>query len=175
MRHLTKAALILAASLTAPAIAKDAPHIAAGLWESAIQVNGLALGTMQMCMDGSPESMAANLRARANRPRPSATCDKPVSTPVPGGRRTEISCTIDGRVSHDVIVTTGDMQTHMHADATMTPEGGPEIRNVIDMHRTGECPADMKPGDTKAQMDSNALANMAQAFAKKPPAPAPAQ
>jgi hypothetical protein len=163
------------ALLAAPAMAQDTSHIVAGLWESAIQVNGVALGTMQMCMDGSPETMAANLRARSNRPRPSATCDKPVTTPVPGGRRTEISCTIDGRVSHDVIVTTGDMHTHMHAEATMTAEGAPEVRNVIDLHRTGDCPAGMKPGDTKANMDSNAMANIAQAFAKKPPAPTPAQ
>jgi hypothetical protein len=166
-----KGLVMTAVLLAGPAMAQDVPHVMAGLWESAIQIKGVALGSMQMCMDGSPATMAANLRARANRPRPSVTCDKPIVTPVPGGHRTEVTCTVDGRVSHDIMVLTGDMQTHMHADATVRTEGQPEVTTSMDMRRTGECPADMKPGDTRAHMDPDAIAGLASAFGGKPPKP----
>jgi hypothetical protein len=175
MRHLTKAILILGAGLAAPVMAQDVPRMMAGLWESTVQMNGVALGTVQMCMDASPETMAANLRARTNSPRTPSTCDKPVTTLVPEGHKFELSCTSEGHTHRQVVVLTGDLQSHMHVDMTLSRDGGPGIRNQIDMHRTGECPADMKPGDTKTSMDSNAIANLAQAFAKKPAATAPAQ
>ena len=170
MAHPMKTALILAAGLALPALAQDGSRLQPGLWESAIQMNGVALGTMQMCMDGSPETMAANLRARAAQAQAKADCTKPDNSLVPGGRRIEVSCTTDGHVMHSVMTLTGDMQTHMHVSATTSRDGGQDIKNDMDMRRSGECPAGMKPGDTKVQMDPNSLGAMAKAFGRTPPA-----
>jgi hypothetical protein len=136
------------------------PHIEAGLWETGMEVSGIKM-TSQVCMDGSD---AASRRAFVppSREQASATadrsCEKQDIHPIPGGYSVDTTCSTRGRVTHVAGKVTGDFRTRYTLDMTVEQEGRPAQPMHMESRRVGACPAGMKPGEARTQMDQGAIA-----------------
>jgi hypothetical protein len=136
------------------------PHIEAGLWETGMDVSGIKLNT-QICMDGTE---ASSRRAFAPPSREQAqaaadrNCEKQDIHPIPGGYSVNTTCTnSQGRVTHVAGTVTGDFKTHYTMDMTVDNNGRSQAMHM-ESHRVGVCPADMRPGEARTQMDSAGIA-----------------
>ena len=118
-----------------------------------MDVSGIKM-TSQVCMDGSE---AGNRRAFAppSRDRTGAQpeCEKQDVHPIPGGYAVNTTCTNRGRVTHVSGKLTGDFRTHYVMDMTVDVDGRPGQTMHTESRRIGACPAGMKPGEVRTQMD----------------------
>ncbi|MGZ3276749.1 MAG: DUF3617 domain-containing protein, partial [Caulobacteraceae bacterium] len=133
------------------------PHIEAGLWESGMEVSGIKM-TSQVCMDGSD---AINRRAFAPPSRERAAqpdCEKQDVHPIPGGYAVNTTCTSKGHLTHIAGKLTGDFRTHYTMDMTVEQDGRPAQTMHTESRRVGACPAGMKPGEARTQMDQGGMA-----------------
>lgn len=131
------------------------PHIEAGLWESGVDVSGIKM-TSQICMDGSDlasrRALTPQSRERANgAARPE--CGKQDVHPIPGGYAVNTTCTNGGHITHIAGKLTGDFRTHYAMDMTIDQDGRPAQSMHTESRRIGACPAGMKPGEVRSQMD----------------------
>jgi hypothetical protein len=105
-------------------------------------------------MDGSD---AVNRRAFTppSRERTGAQpeCEKQDVHPIPGGYAVNTTCTNRGRVTHVAGKLTGDFRTHYTMDMTIDQYGQPGQTIHTASRRIGVCPAGMKPGEVRTQMD----------------------
>jgi hypothetical protein len=136
------------------------PHIVAGLWETGVDVSGMKV-TTQICMDGSEASSRRAFTPPSREQAQAAaerSCEKQDIHPIPGGYSVETICTNRGRVTHVSGTVTGDFRTRYATDMTIVSDGRPPQSMHLEAHRVGECPAGMKPGETRTQMDQGAMA-----------------
>jgi hypothetical protein len=136
------------------------PHIEAGLWETGMEVSGIKLNT-QVCMDGT-EASSRRAFAPPSREQASAAaernCEKQDIHPIPGGYSVNTTCTNQGRVTHVSGTVTGDFKTHYKMDMTVENNGRPPQVMHMESHRVGACPAGMRPGEARTQMDQSGIA-----------------
>lgn len=136
------------------------PHVEAGLWETGLEISGFKM-TTQICMDGSeassrrafmpPSREQAAARAEQN-------CEKQDVHPIPGGYSVDASCTSQGRRTHVVGTVTGDFRTRYVMDMTVENDGRPPQPIHTESRRVGPCPAGMRPGEARTQMDQGGIA-----------------
>ena len=136
------------------------PHVEAGLWETGMDLSGIKV-TSQVCMDGSeassrrafmpPSREQAQARAEQN-------CEKQDVHPIPGGYAINATCTNQGRLTHIAGKVTGDFKTHYTLDMTVDRDGRPSQPMHMESRRVGACPAGMKPGEARTQMDQGGIA-----------------
>jgi hypothetical protein len=166
--RVSKSALIAAGVLLGLPLVVSAqpagPHVEAGLWESGMDVNGFKM-TTQICMDGT-EASSRRAFAPQNRGREADenTCEKQDIHPIPGGYSVDTTCTNRGRVTRVSGKVTGDFKTHYMMDMVVNMQGQPPQPMHMESHRVGACPAGMKPGEARTQMDQGG-AGMAAAIA----------
>jgi hypothetical protein len=136
------------------------PHIEAGLWETGMDVSGIKM-TSQVCMEGS-EASSRRAFTPPSREQASAAaernCEKQDIHAIPGGYSVNTTCTNQGRVTHVSGTVTGDFKTHYTMDMTVENNGRPPQPMHMDMRRVGACPAGMKPGEARTQMDQGSMA-----------------
>jgi hypothetical protein len=163
--RLSKPLLIAAGVLLAMPLVVSAqpagPHVEAGLWESGMDFNGVKLSS-QICLDGS-EMASRNALSPPNRDQSAAaerSCEKQDIHPIPGGYSVNTICTTRGRVTHVSGTVMGDFKTRYAMDMTIESGGRPPQPIHMDAHRVGACPAGMKPGEARTQMDPGAMAAM---------------
>jgi len=136
------------------------PHVEAGLWESGMDIQGIKM-TTQICMDGS-EASSRRAFAPQNRGRPGAAaenpCEKQDIHPIPGGYSVDTTCTSRGRTTHVSGKVTGDFKTRYTIDMVVNSEGQPPQPMHMESRRVGACPAGMKPGEARTNMDQGGIA-----------------
>jgi len=157
---LIAAGVLLAAPLVVSA-QPTGPHIEAGLWETGMDVSGIKM-TTQICMDGSEASSRRALTPPSREQASAAAernCEKQDVHPIPGGYSVDTTCTSRGRVTHVSGTVTGDFRTHYTMDMTVDSNGRTQPMHM-ESHRVGACPAGMKPGEARTQMDQGGLAAM---------------
>jgi hypothetical protein len=136
------------------------PHIEAGLWETGMDVSGIKM-TTQICMDGS-EASSRSAFAPPSREQASAAaernCEKQDIHPIPGGYSIDSTCTRQGRVTHVSGKVTGDFRSHYTMDMTVENNGRPARPMHMESRRVGACPAGMRPGEARTQMDQGGMA-----------------
>jgi hypothetical protein len=137
------------------------PHIEAGLWETGMEVSGIKMNT-QICMDGT-EASSRRAFTPPSREQASAAaernCEKQDIHPIAGGYSVNTTCTnSQGRVTHVAGTVTGDFKTHYTMDMTVANDGRPPQPMHMESHRVGACPAGMRPGEARTQMDQGAMA-----------------
>ena len=152
------AGLALALPLVAAA-QPPRPHIEAGLWETGMDVSGFKM-TSQICMDGSEAASRRALQppTREKAAEADRACEKQDIHPIPGGYSVDTTCTDRGRVTHVSGTVTGDFHSRYRMDMTVDADGRPPQVMHMESHRVGECPAGMKPGEARMQMDQGAMA-----------------
>lgn len=136
------------------------PHIEAGLWETGMEVSGIKM-TSQVCMDGS-EASSRRAFMPPSREQASAAaernCEKQDIHPIPGGYSVDATCTTRGRLTHVAGKVTGDFRTRYTVDMTVEQSGQPPQPMHLESRRVGTCPAGMRPGEARTQMDQGAMA-----------------
>ncbi len=136
------------------------PHVEAGLWETGMNVSGMKI-TSQVCMDGS-EASSRRAFAPPSREQASAAaqreCEKQDIHPIPGGYSINTTCTNQGRVTRVSGTVLGDFRTHYTMDMTVENNGRPPQAMHMESRRVGACPAGMKPGEARTQMDQGGMA-----------------
>jgi len=136
------------------------PHVEAGLWETGMEVSGFKMN-IQTCMDGS-EASSRRAFAPPSREQASAAaereCEKQDIHPIPGGYSVNSTCTNQGRVTHISGTVTGDFRTHYTMDMTVENGGRPPQPMHMESRRVGACPAGMRPGEARTQMDQGGMA-----------------
>lgn len=133
------------------------PHVEAGLWETGMDMGGFKM-TNQICMDGSEAASRRALAPPRDRAGAERECEKQDIHPIPGGYSVDTVCTSHGRKTHVSGTVTGDFRTHYKTDMTVETEGRPPQVMRMDSRRIGVCPAGMKAGEVRMQMDPNAMA-----------------
>lgn len=127
------------------------PHVEAGLWETNMDVSGFKIAT-QMCMDGS-EATSRRIFRPPSREKAAATaereCEKQDIHPIPGGYSVNTTCTNNGRTTHVKGTVTGDFRTRYDMDMAVDSDGRPAQVMHMESRRLGDCPAGMKPGETR--------------------------
>jgi hypothetical protein len=135
------------------------PHIEAGLWETGMDVSGIKLNT-QICMDGS-EASSRRAFTPPSREQASAAaernCEKQDVHAIPGGYSVDSTCTTRGRVTHVSGKVIGDFKTHYTMDMTVDSAGRSQAMHM-ESRRVGACPAGMRPGEARTQMDQAGIA-----------------
>jgi hypothetical protein len=136
------------------------PHVDAGLWESGMEVSGIKM-TSQVCMDGS-EASSRRAFLPPSRERASAAaernCEKQDVHAIPGGYAVDATCSTRGRLTHIAGKVTGDFRTRYTLDMTVEQSGQPPQPMHMESRRVGACPAGMKPGEARTQMDQGSIA-----------------
>ncbi len=136
------------------------PHIEAGLWETGMEVSGIKM-TSQICMDGS-EASSRRAFTPPSREQASAAadrnCEKQDIHPIPGGYSVDTTCSNQGRVTHVSGKVLGDFRTRYAMDMTVENNGRPPQTMHMESHRVGACPAGMRPGEARTQMDQGGIA-----------------
>jgi hypothetical protein len=136
------------------------PHIEAGLWETGMEVSGFKM-TSQVCMDGT-EASSRRAFVPPSREQASAAaerdCEKQDIHPIPGGYSVDTTCSNQGRVTHVSGKVTGDFRTHYAMDMTVESNGRPAQPMHMESRRVGACPAGMRPGEARTQMDQGGIA-----------------
>ncbi|MCK6421171.1 MAG: DUF3617 domain-containing protein [Aquabacterium sp.] len=135
--------------------AEDLPKRKPGLWEFAMQMEGMPAGMpgmkSQHCVDEkSDQEMQRKAMTNAD---PKQQCTQGTPKRVSGGMEVETTCKgTDGSV-HVRSRITGDMSSNYVVDSTMkfTPprHGMSESRMQIKANYGGACPAGMKPGEVR--------------------------
>jgi hypothetical protein len=136
------------------------PHIEAGLWETGMDVSGIKM-TSQVCMDGSEASSRRAFTPPSREQAQAAAernCEKQDVHAIPGGYSIDSTCTRQGRVTHVSGKVTGDFRTHYVMDMTVENDGRPAQPMHMESRRVGACPAGMKPGEARTQMDQGGIA-----------------
>lgn len=166
--RMSKPLLIAAGVLLAMPLVVSAqpagPRIEAGLWETGMDISGMKM-TTQICMDGSDALSRRAFTPPSREQAPAAaaaerSCEKQDVHPIPGGFSVDTVCTNRGRVTHVSGTMTGDFKTRYVMDMTVGSEGRPSQTMHMESHRVGACPAGMKPGEARTQMDQGNIAAM---------------
>jgi hypothetical protein len=136
------------------------PHVEAGLWETGMEVSGFKMNS-QICMDGSEASSRRAFMPPSREQAAGAAernCEKQDIHPVAGGYSVNATCTnSQGRVTHISGTVTGDFRSHYAMDMTVENNGRPQTMHM-ESHRVGACPAGMRPGEARTQMDQGGIA-----------------
>jgi len=137
------------------------PHVEAGLWESGMEISGIKM-TSQVCMDGSEASSRRAFMPPSRQQAASAAerdnCSKQDIHPIPGGYSVDAICSNRGRVTHVAGKVTGDFKTRYMLDMTVDSDGRPAQPIHMESRRVGACPAGMRPGEARTQMDQGGIA-----------------
>lgn len=157
MRSCAAALLILCAPAVVAQPDGRFPSRKPGLWETSTEIPGggrsSAAATMsfQQCVDGKTDEAA---QRRQFSPDPNARCTTSNVRTGGGGYEADYVCdSAGGKVSGHVKMS-GDLSSRYTLTNTMRRDAaagsGPAERTVtIVAQHQGDCPADMKPGDTR--------------------------
>lgn len=156
---LIAAGVLLAMPLVVSAQPAGGPHIEPGLWETGIDAGGVRI-TSQICMDGSEASSrrAFTPPTREEASTAARNCEKQDIHPIPGGYSVNTTCTNQGGVTHISGTVAGDFRTRYTVDMTVERNGRPPQPMHMESHRVGACPAGMRPGEARTQIDQGSLA-----------------
>lgn len=142
-----------AAGDTATASVDAPPAPKAGLWEMKITAAGMPAPQATKVCVGEP---APGTNAFTPPPGAGQTCAKNSVTKVAAGYEIDSECTIQGMTATSKGSLTGDFSSAYKIEMA-TKMSGPnlpaaaqqEVKTVIDAKYLGDCPADMKPGQSQ--------------------------
>ena len=123
--------------------ARGAPRRADGYWEmAAVSDTGSPMRKQFYCVGGGSEEKFSLF----NQISPLDGCSKNEFTRTATGWTFETRCKLLDQETAQTGHISGDFQNQFRVDQTVT-QGSSELKGVIHGKRTGDCPAQFKPGD----------------------------